>query len=225
MLEDPAIEARQRELQGKLDGLRAEHYQTFFSDPLKARNSAEAIAQAESELARINQRLAQLEVRAQIAGTLVMPLQQDLPGTYKKQGALLGYVFTPEEVRVRAVVDEHDIALVRDRTRAVDVLLAERGAQPVRAGLTRETPAATQTLPSAALGDRAGGQRVTDPADAEGLTTLQPVFLVDLALPPHTTERVGGRAWVHFDHGATPLALQWSRRIQQLFLQHFSVTG
>lgn len=225
VLEDPAIEARQRELQGKLDGLRAEHYQTFFSDPLKARNSAEAIAQAESELARINQRLAQLEVRAQIAGKLVMPLQQDLPGTYKKQGALLGYVFTPEEVRVRAVVDEHDIALVRDRTRAVDVLLAERGAQPVRAGLTRETPAATQTLPSAALGDRAGGQRVTDPADAEGLTTLQPVFLVDLALPPHTTERVGGRAWVHFDHGATPLAMQWSRRIQQLFLQHFSVTG
>ena len=225
VMEDPAIEARQRELQGKLDGLRAEHYQMFFSDPLKARNSAEAIQQTEAELARVVERLAQLEVRAQIAGKLVVPRQQDLPGTYKKQGALLGYVFTPEDVRVRAVVDEHDIALVRERTRSAEVLLVEHASKSLPAGLTRETPAATRTLPNSALGDRAGGQRTTDPADPEGIQTLAPFFLVDLTLPPHATHRVGGRAWVHFDHGDAPLALQWGRRAQQLFLKHFSVAG
>ncbi|MFO7541826.1 MAG: biotin/lipoyl-binding protein [Thiobacillus sp.] len=222
VLEDPALEASRRELQGKLDGLRAEHYQTFLSDPFKARNADEAMRPVAAELARVNERLAQLEVRAQITGRLVMPRQQDLPGTYMKQGALLGYVFSPEQVRVRAVVDEHDIALVRGRTRDVGVMLADHPAQVLRAGLTRETPAATQTLPSAALGDRAGGSRITDPTDKEGVKTLEPVFLVDLTLPPDATRRVGGRAWVHFDHGAEPLVVKWTRRVQQLFLKHFS---
>lgn len=222
VLEDPSLEARHREAQGKLDALRAEHYQAFARDPFKAVNAAEAMQRTEAELARIEERLTQLEVRARIPGTLVMPRQQDLPGSYLKQGAMLGYVFSPDAVRVRAVVDEHDIALVRQRTQAVAVLLAERAARPLAAGLTRETPAATQTLPSPALGDRAGGNRITDPADQDGVKTLEPVFLVDLALPPGATNRVGGRAWVHFDHGAAPLAVQWTRRAQQLFLKHFS---
>ena len=222
VLEDPSLEASRRELQGKLDGLRAEHYQTFLSDPFKAKNADEAMQPVAAELARIEQRLAQLEVRAKIAGRLVMPRQVDLPGTYMKQGAMLGYVFSPEAVIVRAVVDERDIALVRERTQAVDVLLTDRASQPLHAGLTREIPAATQTLPSPALGDRAGGSRITDPGDKDGVKTLEPVFLVDLTLPPDATRRVGGRAWVHFDHGATPLVVQWARRVQQLFLKHFS---
>ncbi len=222
VLEDPALEASRRELQGKLDGLRAEHYQTFLSDPFKAKNADEAMLRVSAELARIEERLAQLEVRAQIEGRLVMPRQQNLPGAFMKQGALLGYVFSPDQVRVRAVVDEHDIALVRERTRSVDVLLADRAWQRLDAGLTRETPAATQTLPSPALGDRAGGSRITDPADKDGVKILEPVFLVDLTLPPLATNRVGGRAWVHFDHGAAPLAVQWTRRVRQLFLKHFS---
>lgn len=223
VLEDPTLEAGRRELQGKLDGLRAKHYQTFLSDPLKAKNADEAMQRTEAELARVEQRLSQLEVRTQIAGSLVMPHQQDLPGTFVKQGALLGYVFSPDQVRVRAVVDEHNIAQVRKHTQSVEVLLVDRASQRLAAGLTRETPAATQTLPSAALGDRAGGNRITDPADKEGVKTLEPVFLVDLTLPPQSTRRVGGRAWVHFDHGAEPLAMQWNRRFQQQFLKHFSV--
>ncbi len=222
VLEDATLEADRRALQGKLDGLRAEQYRTLLSDPLKARNAEEAMQQAQAELARIEQRLAQLEVRAGTAGRLVMPRQQDLPGTYLKQGAMLGYVFSPDAVRVRAVVDEHDIAQVRERTRSVSVLLAERPDAAMAAGLTRETPAATQTLPSPALGDRAGGSRITDPADKNGVTTLEPVFVVDLALPAEATHRVGGRAWVHFDHGAETLSTQWGRRVQQVFLKHFS---
>ncbi len=222
VLDDPTLEASRRELQGKLDGLRAEHYQSFISDPYKARNADEAMQRVSAELSRVEERLAKLEVRAQVAGRLVMSRQEDLPGTYLKQGAMLGYVFNPDQVRVRAVVDEHDIALVRERTETVNVLLAERAWQRLDAGLKRETPAATHTLPSPALGDRAGGSRITDPADKDGIKTLAPVFLVDLTLPANATHRVGGRAWVHFDHGASPLIAQWTRHIRQLFLKHFS---
>ena len=63
-----------------------------------------------------------------------------------------------------------------------------------------------------ALGDRAGGPYVTDPADKDGTRSLDPVFLFDLTLPGSALERVGQRAWVRFDHGSQPLAVQLYRR-------------
>ena len=48
------------------------------------------------------------------------------------------------------------------------------------------------------------------------------MFLIDLTLTGRTLERVGGRAWVRFDHGSEPLAMQAYRRAAQLFLQHFN---
>ncbi|MDH3210400.1 MAG: hypothetical protein OEL91_08480, partial [Burkholderiaceae bacterium] len=81
-----------------------------------------------------------------------------------------------------------------------------------------QTPAALRELPSAALGDRAGGTIVTDPTDPEGLRTLEPLFTFDLIVPQRALDRIGGRAWARFDHGSSPLAQQWLRRLQQLFI-------
>jgi putative peptide zinc metalloprotease protein len=83
-------------------------------------------------------------------------------------------------------------------------------------------PAATDVLPTAALGDRAGGPVPTDPADKEGTRTLEPVFLFDVRLAAKQVERVGGRVWVRFDHGARPLGVQWQRRLHQLLLKQFN---
>lgn len=221
-LQDPPLVARHQTLQSRYDTLRTRYYESVMSNPLKAQDAEQAMQKIGPELAWVEERLSQLEVRAQVAGTLVVPRQADLPGSFMKRGALLGYVFSPDQVRIRAVVQERDVAQVRERTRGVDVLLAEDPWRPLRAAMSRETPAATHTLPSAALGDRAGGRQITDPADQDGMQTLEPVFLVDLTLPHDATRRVGGRAWVHFDHGAEPLARQWSRRLRQLFLKHFS---
>jgi putative peptide zinc metalloprotease protein len=221
-LEDPPLVVRHQNLQSQYDNLRTQYYETLMSDPLKAQHAEQAMQKIGPELARVEERLSQLEVRAQVAGILVMPRQADLPGTFLKRGDLLGYVFSPDQVLVRAVVQERDVAQVRERTHDVDVLLAENPRRELRATMSRETPAATHTLPSAALSDRAGGRQVTDPADKDSVQTLEPVFLVDLILPRDATRRVGGRAWVHFEHGAEPLALQWGRRLRQLFLKHFS---
>ena len=48
------------------------------------------------------------------------------------------------------------------------------------------------------------------------------MFLVDLTLDGNPLERVGGRAWVRFDHGSEPLAMQAWRHASQLFLRHFA---
>ena len=48
----------------------------------------------------------------------------------------------------------------------------------------------------------------TPSEDNKGRHLLQPVMLIDLKLPAQHLERVGGRAWVRFDHGGEPLASQ-----------------
>jgi putative peptide zinc metalloprotease protein len=123
---------------------------------------------------------------------------------------------------VRAVLPEGDALLIRGRVRRVDVREAVLGgiARPARA--LREMPAATNLLPSPALGDRAGGSFAIDPADKEGTRARDPVFLIDMTVPGLPEERIGNRVWVRFDLGYAPLATQVLRRVRQLFLRHFN---
>ena len=62
----------------------------------------------------------------------------------------------------------------------------------------------------------------TPSEDNKGLHLLQPVMLNDLKLPAQHMVRLGGRAWVSFDHGSEPLAAQVYRYSRQLFLARFS---
>lgn len=221
VLENPELHLARDNAANKLTALQAEQYQLLLRDPLKAQNLAEEIRRAEAELARAEERLAQLDIRARTSGKLVMPRQADIIGTYNRHGAILGYVLQDADLRVRAAVPEETAFLVKKRTRHAEVRLAEDSGTVLLATLGQDTPAATRQLPSAALGDRGGGPYVTDPENKEGRHSLEPVFLFDLTVGGHPLELIGGRAWVRFDHGAEPLALQLYRRATQLFLKHF----
>lgn len=225
LLSDPELESERGRLAGRLEGLQVEHYQLLMHDPNAAQNLALDIDRAHAELARVSERIDGLQVRAQIAGTLVMPRQADLLGAYRRHGASLGYVLAPGSLRVRAAVAEPDAHLVRHRLQGAEVRLADAPHRVLSASLSGDTPAATRRLPSAAFADHGGGPYASDPAEKDGLHSLQPVFLFDLTLSGRTLERVGGRAWVRFDHGSEPLAAQAYRRAAQLFLQHFTPAG
>ena len=225
VLEDPMLLASRDALSSQLERLQADRSSALLRDPLRARNSEQDIARVQDELRRAEEKIGQLELRAQVAGTLVIPRQADLPGMFAKRGRTLGYILDGGETGVRAAVPERDAALVRERTRGVEVRLAEASGGRRVAELVREVPAATHQLPSAALSDRGGGPHVTDPADKDGLRALEPIVLIDLTIPNMPVQRAGGRVWIRFDHGAQPLAHQFYRRFRQLFLQHFNPTG
>ena len=225
VLDDPALHAQRDKLASQLQRLQAGRFNALPKDLGEASNAEEEIQRVQGELKRIEEKIDQLVLRAQVDGMLVMPRQQDLPGTFARQGTTIGYVLESADIGVRAAIPEYDATLVRENTRAVDVRTAEDGSDPVRAQLVRDIPAATFELPSAALGDRGGGSHATDPSDKDGLRTLEPVVLVDLKLPARNLQRVGGRAWVRFDHGQEPLAGRWYRRLRQLLLQHFNPVG
>lgn len=221
-LEDPALLAQRDVLAAELLRLRAERFDALRSDPARAGDLQEDVLRVEGEQRRIEERISKLELRSQVAGTLVMPRQQDLLGSFVRRGTTLGYVLDDAEVSVRAAVPERDAGLIRQGEGAVEVRLAEAISETLPARMKRDLPSADFALPSAALGDRGGGPYMTDPSDSDGLRSMEPVVLIDLVLPGRSLERIGGRAWVRFDHGAQPLVVQAWRRLRQLFLQHFN---
>lgn len=221
VLENPELMTARDKLASRVQALQADHFQLLLRDPTGAQNLAKDIEHAEAEWVRAGERIAQLEVRAGVPGTLSLPRYADLPGTFVKRGMPIGYVLQNAEMRVRAGVEQDRAHLVRHHTKAVQVRLADAVHTRIPARLAAAVPAATRQLPSPALGDRGGGPFAVDPADGEGTRSLEPVFLYDVFLNDRPLERVGGRAWVRFDHGYEPLAFQAYRRAAQLFLKQF----
>ncbi|HMW52556.1 MAG TPA: PqqD family peptide modification chaperone [Rhodocyclaceae bacterium] len=223
VLRNDDLAAERERLDSRLQGLRSEQFRLLLRDPVGAQNQAEEIARTEAELTRADERLAGLQVRAQAGGRLVMPRQADLPGGFVRKGQVLGYVFPDGDTLVRAAVPERDGHRVRLAGSTARVRLVGGGAE-LEARVRTDQPAATRKLPSPALGERAGGPYPVEPGDEDGTLALEPVFLVDLSLPGHALADVGRRAWVRFDLGYAPLAVQAYRHAAQLFLKHFNPT-
>jgi putative peptide zinc metalloprotease protein len=225
VLDDPAFLAERVRLVSRLEQMQAGRFASFIDSAERVRRSEEEIGRVQSELERVEQRIAELELRSQTDGRLVMPRQHDLPGSYIQQGTTLGHVLDERTaIDVRAAVPEYEAVLVREGVRRIDVRIAGE-TETLAAELVRDVPAATFELPSAALGDRGGGPHPTDPADKDGLRTREPVVVLDLSVPARTLERIGGKVWVRFDHGAQSLAQRWYRQARQALLQHFSPAG
>ena len=220
--EDPRLQADVEKYRHRLAALDADLFQAMLRDPVKLRNVEEEIERVRTQLARALELQAALELRAGASGQLVMPRQADMEGVFVRRGTLLGHILTGEASSLRVAVEQDVAALVRDDTRSVSVRLAELPGEGFAARVLRAVPAATEKLPSPALGDFAGGRLPVDPTDPDHLRTPAPVFVIDLTLEQPPLERAGGRAWVRFDHGWQPLAVQWGRQLKQLFLRHFN---
>jgi putative peptide zinc metalloprotease protein len=220
-LSEPALRAEHESLLWRVQSLQSEQYRLLLSDPAQAKNAAEELARVQADLDRVAERVGHLTVRARAAGRLVLARAEDLPGAFARKGAMLGYVLSSAPTVVRAVVPNESAPLLRTGSRHIEVLLPGRDT-PLPARLARELPAASQALPSAALGERGGGRHLVDPADKEGTRTLEPVFLFDVVLEGEALQSLGQRAWVRFALDSEPLGVQSYRRLRQLLLKHFN---
>jgi putative peptide zinc metalloprotease protein len=224
VLVDPALGARVAAFAARVRELEARYAEQNAKDRVQAEIVREELLYARQTLARGRERLAELTVRSRADGTFVVTTPEDLPGRFVRQGDLLAHVVDLRNLIVRAVVSQANIDLVRERTRAVDVRLAERLADVVPAVVHRLVPGGSERLPTTVLGSEGGGQIAIDPRDRQGVTAVQKFFEVDLELPARTgLVNAGGRAYVRFDHGWAPLAVQWHQQLRQLFLARFNV--
>jgi putative peptide zinc metalloprotease protein len=74
------------------------------------------------------------------------------------------------------------------------------------------------------LGLAGGGTFAIDPEARDAETAFRAAFVFDVEIDAAAAaERLGGRAYVRFDHGALPLARQWYRQLRQLLLERLDV--
>ena len=223
-LKDPFLSTRVAVLEAQLKELSAQYDAVRLDDRVQAAIVREEMNTVSGNLASARERQALLVVRSPASGRFVVPRATDLPGRFLGKGQLIGYVVEPQALTTRVAVEQDAIDRVRSSTRGVEVMLSDWQASPLRARISREVPGASRQLPSAALGSAGGGPFAVDPHDNQGVTTLNRIFQVDLALPGGVQAAyLGARVYVRFDHGLEPVGLQLYRALRTLLLRRFDV--
>ena len=223
-MNDPLLQSQQQILFYRKKELQAEYKKSQFNDPVQAKLILEQLHSVAQEQQQLQQRIDALTVRSTVDGVFIIPQAKDLPGRFFRKGELLAYVISYPITIVRVVVTQDDIGLVREKTQGVEIKLAERLTQVYEATVLREIPAASEQLPSVALGFKGGGIIPLDPVDETGETAFETVFQIELKLPELIAiKHPGERVYVRFDHGNETLAMQLFRSLRQLLLRQFSL--
>jgi putative peptide zinc metalloprotease protein len=223
-LDDPALRRERDRLLQARPGLQTELFAHLRSDPARALEAREALIRLEAALASIDEKLSHMRVVATVSGRFEVERPGDLPGRFVREGDELGVLTGGAPVHVRVALDQDEAARLRAGVRTVELRLAEAPGRVLAGRLVRQAPAAVDTLPGAALGERFGGTIPVDAADEDGTKPTRPTYVVDVAFddalePP---PRPGGRAWVRFDHGNASLVEQAVRWLRQTVRSRFA---
>jgi putative peptide zinc metalloprotease protein len=225
-MRNPILQARLAVLEARRNELLARRWSEQHNEQVKAQISASEMQTIEYEFESLREQAEGLVVKSHVSGTVVLLAESGLDGIYLSQGQLLGYVSKKDRLIVRAVVSQSDIGLLRRNVDRVEVRLAENRSHRIDARIIRETPAASLELPSAALGTMGGGYIAVDSQARDGDTrkALEKYFQIDLELSKGVTlSGLGERAYIQFDHGSEPIAMQWLRKIRQLVLSQLAI--
>ena len=222
---DPISAARVKRLEAQRKQLEIQLIAAQSLDRVQADIVRQEFIAVAEDLQRARERNRALVIHSPRDGIFIVPQAQDQPDRFVRKGAVVAYVTNPEDhTRVRAAVSQDDIGLVREYVRKVDVRVAGWESRSYVASVAREVPGGTNQLPTAALGSTGGGPFAIVPGDQQGRRTLERVFEIEISLPPEaTTEYLGTRMYVRFDHGLEPLGWQAWRALRQLFLRQFGV--
>ncbi len=221
-LEDPELMARHQELRSRLDELNAQIMEQWSRDRVKTAMLKDDFRSVETEFDWVSEQIVQLTVSSHIDGRFVSASAGNPVGRYVRQGELLGHIIDHDNLIIKTVVPQSRIGLLESYETTAECLLADKLGSTFESSIVRQTPQATSTIPSSALGTAGGGTLAIDPADKSGRRLLKPVFQVDLSLPEDVDPgQIGGRVYVRLDHGSLPIGEQLALNLNQLFLKHF----
>ncbi len=220
---DPWLEARLRALEAEARALELERQALARHDVVQAEIARERLAVTQAALARTRERADAVLIRSPADGIFVPADGQDPVGRYFRQGEVLAYVVDLSVATARVVVTQQQAALVRLDTRAAWARLEHDPTRVLPARILRAVPAASDRLPTPALGSAGGGPFAVDPEDPDGRQTLEPVFQFDLSLPGDSLRAAGERVYVRFDHGVEPVGRRALRSLRRLLLSELGV--
>ena len=223
-LEDPLLQSEAKIARARVQELEARHRASRATNPGRAGIVEEELRVAQSELDFILEKAEAMSVDAFKEGELVLLNADDLPGRFLRKGDLLGYIIHDETPTIRMAVSQDHIGQLRQMVDDIKVRFANLPGRDFNARILRQSPEATNRLPSAALATQGGGPFMVTEGARNQLETLEKVFLVDLEPDFENVEvPIGTRAYVRLHHGSEALASQWYRRLRQVFLRQLNV--
>ncbi len=217
--EDPFLPVNVKLIESQLRELSVRYDAQGRVDRVRAQIIKEEMAAIQANLADARDRLGRLIVRSEVAGKLIVPNAEDMPGRFIKQGETLGYITDSSPITARVVLKQGEYALVRERTLEVEARFSDRIDEPLEATIKREVPAANYLLPSKVLGRIGGGRIPVDPLDSRGTKALEKIFQIDVEIHERKeVPHIGKRVYLRFNHGNEPVAQQLYRALSRLLL-------
>ncbi|MEH6591932.1 MAG: hypothetical protein V7746_16845 [Halioglobus sp.] len=224
-LDNPLTDNRVRQLQTTLEEMKLQRRSMAATDRSAMKGVEEQIIQVQANLEDARREQASLQVVTKRSGFLVLPNPRDTAQRYVFRGDTIAYVLPRAAPTIRVVVPENRIDMVRNQLVAVSVRPSWDLGESYRGELLREVPAATNALPSPAFTVEGGGEWIPDPSARNPLTSIEPIFVIDLAIPgaPQVTDWAGARVHVRFDHGFESVGDWLWRFLRLLFLRELNV--
>ena len=223
----PELIAERRSMLARLEGARAAQRRAMMEDAAKARIESDRVNLYARALASIDERTERLTTRAPIGGVWISPRAASLVGVFAGPGQPLGEVSDTSQVRVRCVAGQRQAGMLAEqgaalRDRPTLLRSPARPGETISAMCETPRPAGTSHLPSAALGEFAGGSiHTAAPTEATLPTTAaEPFFEVIVSPRTGTTAvdlRPGSRVEARVSLPPSPLLTQIARTIRQTF--------
>jgi len=178
-----------------------------------------------ARLAKLQDDLAKLTVRARHDGVWIAPGIEDYLGRWLTRGSNLGLLVNPGAFEFVATVMQEDAdALFAKQLPGAEVRLKQDSGSALVVKDWRVVPGEQRTLPSPALGWRAGGDVPVETNDERGNKTVEPYFKVVSALPAIGEPLFDGASGkIRFNLQSEPLLPRWLRRLWQLLQKRYQM--
>ena len=220
-LQAPRLDVEIRERARLVDEIKARHGRALMHDRGRLRALESELRAARQALASVREQRAALSVHSPASGRLHLVSPRALDGRHVRKGDLLGFVRDNGPPVARAVVRQTEIDRLRRAGTTVRVRIPGLGSEVFEAQVVDAVGAATNELPSVALGSAGGGRIATDARNETLRRAAEDVFIVDVALAPDTPPVAAGtRVYLRFDFPSQPLGRQLLNAVRRLTLGH-----
>ena len=179
-LKDPFLRSEARIAAARVRELKSRYRASRANSQVEAGIDRGELQIAVSELEFLLAKTRAMSVDAFKDGRVMLLDADDLPGRFVRKGDLLGYILNDEMPTVRMAVSQDHIGQLREKIVDISIRFASHPWQDFAARILRQSPEATNQLPSAALSTTGGGKFVVTPDQGDDLVTREKIFLVDL---------------------------------------------
>lgn len=225
-LRNPELEIQLASTQARLDEVNARLLNAMQNETADLAPLTRLRDSVNAQLKKLSEDRDHLVIRAPHDGAWVAPGIEDFIGRQINRGTELGLLVDSTAFEFVASVRQEDAdALFGRETRRAAVRLDGDAATAIPVKDWRIIPGGQKTLPSAALGWRAGGEIPVAADDASGSRALEPFFEVvgklDSSSPIKLLDGRAGK--IRFSLPAEPLLPRWLRRLRQLLQKRYQV--